>query len=199
MLSIKVEKPVRSYTGEMWRTNKSNKSRLVEDFNSRCGYCDDLDKYSGGYAVYHVEHFAPKDKFPEAEFLYDNLLYACPYCNIAKSNKWIGDTREKAVINNRGFVDPCDDEYYIHLGRDDSGRIIYKTDLGKYMYEELNLHLIRHEINFKMGQMESRIEALKSRIELMDAQGQDASKHKAILQKLGFMFYEYFQELTSQS
>lgn len=88
MSSIKEKKPVRSYSGEMWKTNASNKRRLAEDFNHRCAYCDDIDRFNGEYRAYHVEHFAPKDKFPKLKHDYSNLLYACPYCNGSKSNKW---------------------------------------------------------------------------------------------------------------
>lgn len=124
MESVKSKKPIRSFTGEVWRTNRSNKQRLVEDFDKKCGYCDDVDIYSGGYNVYHVEHFAPKEKFIELEFTYDNLLYSCPYCNISKSNKWVGSTSNENVIGNKGFVDPCTDEYNLHLKRDEQGNII---------------------------------------------------------------------------
>lgn len=84
-MNVKQKNPQRSYTGIMWRTNRENKKRLINDFEHRCAYCDDLDKYGGGSKVYHVEHFAPKEKFPELKFQYDNLLYACPFCNISKS------------------------------------------------------------------------------------------------------------------
>ena len=82
-MNVKQKNPQRSYTGIMWRTNRENKKRLINDFEHRCAYCDDLDKYGGGSKVYHVEHFAPKEKFPELKFQYDNLLYACPFCNIS--------------------------------------------------------------------------------------------------------------------
>ena len=81
---LREKKPIRSYHGEQFRTNPTNKKHLAEDFGHRCAYCDDLDTYGGGYRAYHVEHFAPKEKFPALRFDYDNLLYACPWCNRAK-------------------------------------------------------------------------------------------------------------------
>lgn len=69
-MNVKQKNPQRSYTGIMWRTNRENKKRLINDFEHRCAYCDDLDKYGGGSKVYHVEHFAPKEKFePVKKFL----------------------------------------------------------------------------------------------------------------------------------
>lgn len=129
-MNVKQKNPQRSYTGIMWRTNRENKKRLINDFEHRCAYCDDLDKYGGGSKVYHVEHFAPKEKFPELKFQYDNLLYACPFCNISKSNKWPSDSSAVAVVGNKGFIDPCTDEYEKHLGRHTSGEIYYRNLLG---------------------------------------------------------------------
>ena len=81
---LREKRPIRSYHGEVFRTNRTNKKHLSADFGHRCAYCDDLDEYGGGYRAYHVEHFAPKEKFPELRYDYDNLLYACPWCNRAK-------------------------------------------------------------------------------------------------------------------
>lgn len=150
-MNVKQKNPQRSYTGIMWRTNRENKKRLINDFEHRCAYCDDLDKYGGGSKVYHVEHFAPKEKFPELKFQYDNLLYACPFCNISKSNKWPSDSSTVAVVGNKGFIDPCTYEYEKHLGRHTSGEIYYKTALGKYMFYEMKLYLQRHQLiyNYK--------------------------------------------------
>lgn len=61
-MNVKQKIPHRSYTGVRWRTNKANKKQLIIDFEHKCAYCDDYDKYAGGSKVYHVEHFAPKEK-----------------------------------------------------------------------------------------------------------------------------------------
>lgn len=71
---LREKRPIRSYHGEVFRTNRTNKKHLSADFGHRCAYCDDLDEYGGGYRAYHVEHFAPKEKFPELRYDYDNLL-----------------------------------------------------------------------------------------------------------------------------
>ena len=51
---LKKEVPVRSYTGEKWRTNATNKKYLAIDFNHRCAYCDDLDDIYTDQALYAV-------------------------------------------------------------------------------------------------------------------------------------------------
>ncbi|WP_375199891.1 HNH endonuclease [Lysinibacillus sp. RS11] len=192
-------KPIRSHTGEVWRTNSSNKKRLAVDFYNKCGYCGDHDIYSGGYNVYHVEHFAPKEKFGELEFTYDNLLYSCPYCNIAKSNKWIGKTSKEAVVGNKGFVDPCTDEYDIHLGRDIDGKIIYKTSLGQYIHEELKLYLKRHEILFNLEKIRMKRKALKEKIEFREKNNQDYKDLEIIYKDLSAVFCDYYELIIDES
>ena len=40
-------------------------------------------------------------------------------------------------------IDPCTKEYYKHLDRDEeTGNIIFKTELGKYMYNKMKLYLL---------------------------------------------------------
>ncbi len=112
---LKKEVPVRSYTGEKWITNKTNKKYLAIDFKHRCAYCDDLDNINNGQSSYAVEHFAPKAKFPELEFTYDNLLYACRFCNSSKGDDWPSDSPTKNVVGECGYIDPCNNEYFEHL------------------------------------------------------------------------------------
>lgn len=194
--AIKEKKPVRSYSGEMWRTNSSNKRRLAKDFNNKCAYCDDYDIYGGGYNSYHVEHFAPKEKFPYLQYTYENLLYSCPYCNISKSNKWISDKAEVSVIAEKGFIDPCTDDYYEHLKRKKDGSIIYTTKLGEYMYYELNLYLSRHRILYNLEQLRLKRELLKNKIDLMKGNGQDVLNLEDLYKNLCVVFCEYYDLFT---
>lgn len=182
MRNIKEQKPIRSYSGQQWKTNASNKKRLAEDFNHRCAYCDDLDKFNGEYRAYHVEHFAPKDRFPDLKYDYSNLLYACPYCNGSKSNKWPSNDSKVNVVGNEGFLDPCEDEYYKHLHRCADGSIGYDSDLGEYIYRELNLGLLRHKILFKKGELYKLIHMLGAKIEKEKSEG----KSTMCLEKLHY-------------
>lgn len=197
LISIKKQIPQRSYSGEKWRTNASNKKRLVIDFQRRCGYCDDHDKYRGGTKAYQVEHFAPKEKFGYLEHMYENLLYCCPYCNNAKSDKWIGESPEENIRDNCGFVDPCSEEYYNHLKRKKDGTITPVTLLGSYMYRELKLYLIRHKILYKLEIINEKIELLKEKIKEYDNQGKDTRKLKELKEELQSDFHDYFSDLDS--
>jgi hypothetical protein len=200
MLKLRDKTPIHSHNGECWRTNSSNKKRLVDDFNHRCAYCDDHDHYSGGYNTYHVDHFAPKNKFKELEFVYQNLMYCCPYCNSAKKDKWIGMNSTASVINNEGFVNPCTDEYAEHLFRDNEGNIKPKTEIGEYMYRELKLYLCRHRIIYQLDKIRLIKKKLKEIIDLKKKKGENIKKMESIYHELCVVFSEYydvfFQETT---
>jgi uncharacterized protein (TIGR02646 family) len=58
----------------------------------RCCYCEDS-------CADEVEHFRPKNLYPELVFVWENYLYACGPCNSPKSNKF-------EVIDEMGcFID----------------------------------------------------------------------------------------------
>lgn len=64
-----------------------NKEALKSASHGKCMYCE-------GYVAHlyygDVEHIRPKDvdKFPDLEFEWGNLGYACARCNNAKNNKF---------------------------------------------------------------------------------------------------------------
>lgn len=197
-MKVKQKKPQRSYTGIMWQTNRGNKKRLIVDFDHRCAYCDDLDKYSGGSKMYHVEHFAPKDKFPKLEFCYDNLLYSCPYCNISKSNKWPSDDSAINVVGNEGFVDPCTDEYEKHLRRYQNGEIYYTTELGKYMFYGMKLYLQRHQLIYNLGRIHTKLKEVKKEIHKREQVHKPTEDLKELYKELCVTFYEYYDAFTEE-
>lgn len=192
MEALKQKTPTRSYIGEHWKTNSSNKKRLVMDFEKKCAYCDDHHHYSGGYVSYHVEHFAPKDKFKHLEFVYDNLLYSCPYCNGSKSNKWVGKNEFENIIGDKGFIDPCSDEYNKHLCRNIDGSIGYITEIGKYMHKELKLYLKRHQLVHNLERVRLKKNLLKSKIDEMECNGENAEKLIGFHNDLCVVFCEYY-------
>lgn len=151
MKEIHKLKPERSAAGRhLEYGKKETKRQLAKDFNCCCGYCGDAHYYTGGVNSFHIDHFAPKSKFPDDCNQYNNLVYSCPYCNISKSDKWVGATISENIVDGVGFVDPCSLEYSEHLGRNEDGSIIYKTSIGKYMYNELKLYLERHKILYQL-------------------------------------------------
>lgn len=189
---LREKRPIRSYHGERFHTNSTNKKHLAEDFGHRCAYCDDLDFYGGGYQVYHVEHFAPKAKFPELQFDYDNLLYACPWCNRAKSDKWPSDDSKISIVGDEGFIDPCTAEYDKHLKRLLDGSIVGTTPLGKYICENLHLYLKRHAIVHNVDKLKQKVYELKESIEIDKLAGKDYSKKEAAMELVNEDFFKYF-------
>lgn len=196
---LKKKIPIRSHTGEFRKTNSNNKKYLVEDFDHRCAYCDDLDKISGGYDSYHVEHFAPKEKFSELKFMYDNLLYACPYCNRCKNDDWPSDDPKVSVVDNKGYVDPCTKEYYNHLDRNEmTGNIIFKTELGEYMYNKMKLYLRRHAIIYMLDKLSLKRGELKKSIDKDKEHDKNTEEKEAILRSIDDEFFKYYYEYNDE-
>jgi uncharacterized protein (TIGR02646 family) len=161
------------------------RASLTADFNSRCGYCDASDDPEWGRGRYHIDHFAPHSKFPDLKEEYSNLVYACPWCNRAKSNKWIGATHDVHNDGASGFIDPCTNDYDDHVMRHTDGQIRAVTVLGAYIIRELKLHLMRHQLTWQSEAFLS----LRNRIdELIDNPEVPKDRRMELL--------EQFRELT---
>lgn len=159
-ISVREVMPVRTCT-KKYKNYGSFKPYIREDFNKKCGYCDDSDIYSGGSRGFHIDHFRPHSiqKFLKLKETYSNLVYSCSYCNGAKSNEW-------KDIN--GFIDPCSSEYDKHVVRNDKGQIAYTTERGKYIYRNLNLGLKRHEFLWIMDKLKKQAEETNLRIDNLE-------------------------------
>lgn len=170
-MSIRKYSPTRSDVDE--RSNyRDYKPDLRNDFSSRCGYCDSPDEYFGGRRGFQIDHFAPLSKFPDLQLTYSNLVYSCPFCNRAKSNKWIGTDSNVPNDGSEGFVDPCCSSFETHLKRDSQGRVLANTDLGDYMIKNLKLKLLRHQYVWqaqKLSDLEDRVRFLLNIIESSDS------------------------------
>jgi len=167
--------PQRSKGLKQYKSYKTYKKYLRNDFNKRCGYCDADDKYLGSSRAFHVDHFAPKDKFSELETHYSNLVYACPYCNGAKSNYWPSDCPSTSIVGSQGLIDPCDRELDDHLYRDQNGNILSRTALGEFIIKLLNLNLIRHSLLWKLQTFALQIDIINNEIE------EQGASHEALL------------------
>ena len=90
----------------------------------RCMYCEDAP-------ADEVEHFRPKDLFPEHAFSWSNYLYSCGPCNGPKNNRWgilpargasvidVSRPRGAAVVPPRwgqpALIDPSRQDPLLHL------------------------------------------------------------------------------------
>ena len=169
-MSLRKTIPARSSTATSGNYQK-HKEQLRSDFNKRCGYCDGFDHYSGGWRGFQIDHFAPHSVFPTLKEVYANLVYCCAFCNRSKSNKWVGDDAAKPVTGSEGFIDPCDPAYDTHLNRSGDGRIVWSTELGSYIHEELQLGLLRHQLLWQAETLKQLAERALALQPLVKAEG----------------------------
>ena len=167
---------------------RAYKAQLRKDFRKRCGYCDDPDVYVGGQTGAHIDHFAPKSRFPDLENAYGNLVYACPFCNRAKSDKWFGDDPDVPNDGVRGFVDPCSSDLDDHLGRDQRGAIVGLTPVGRYIVENLNLRLARHQYIWQVRRIKGLAREL---LPLRDRLAAKSDRRNELLEEIAELFAEY--------
>lgn len=191
MIKVQKLKPKRTFNRKKeFATHHQYKKYLREDFNNRCGYCDTLDYYLGGSRGSQIDHFKPLKFFPELETTYSNLVYSCSYCNRAKWDKW---------ENIDGFVDPCDDEYDVHLYRQNNGKLDYNTPRGKYIHSELNFILKRHELLWMLEKLKNQRKKLSGIIEKIDSNDEkELEIFRAFLEvhkKVEIYNNLYFQEI----
>jgi len=152
-IKFRFQIPSRTYTGPKLDNYRMYKEQLQSDFNSKCGYCDVSDKFSGSISAYHVDHFAPVSKFPHLREEYTNLVYSCPFCNLAKGSYWATDTEVNPLAGDEGLIDPCTPDYDTHLMRNDDGTIWYTTELGRFIYKRLKLFLRRKAIFWELDML----------------------------------------------
>ena len=78
---------------------------LEADFKGRCCYCNMPSNLLT--ISYHVEHFIPIKVFEgKRDSLltdYENLMWACPKCNLSKGDKYKGDLLKSSKIENELF------------------------------------------------------------------------------------------------
>ena len=144
---------------------------LAEDFKNICGYCGKDSHIM--HERFHVDHFVPVSLNPERENDYYNLVWACPKCNLIKSNKWPTENKEIANDGNKGFVDPATEEYDKHIERNEQGYICGKTLLGRNICENLNFHIRRTDLYWKIHSLykiQEKLEELFDKQKLSEAE-----------------------------
>lgn len=147
---FRLNHPKRTCT-KTYKSYRSFKKYLVEDFNSRCGYTDCPDFWFGGKNTFHIDHFKPKTKNPKLETEYSNLVYCCSYVNISKSD------------DEGDYLDPCDVDFNIHFERDNIGNILPKktSKEANYMFTKLKLFLSRYQIIWMLDSLILKMEQLE--------------------------------------
>ena len=117
------------------------KPYLEKDFGERCAYCNLHSKRIT--TPFEVDHFIPRKAFkgvrPSLDTDYNNLVYACKKCNVAKSGKFEGDLTEVSPTNTL-FYDPVLVDYNSIFYRNELGAIDSDDPKGKSMIKMLKLY-----------------------------------------------------------
>ena len=92
-------------------------------------------------------------------------------------------------------IDPCTKEYYKHLDQDEeTGNIIFKTELGKYMYNKMKLYLRRHSVIYMMDKLYLKQRELQNSINEDRNNGKNTREKEVILQSIKKEFFDYYSE-----
>lgn len=126
----------RTQTPPIFKDYRKYKKYLRFDFDHRCAYCEIHEAEDGGSKKFHVDHYLPKDRFPEKSFDYFNLFYSCADCNTFKGHYWANWFRK---WTQEYILNPCEHDYDIHFDRT-LPSWIPKTDVAKWNIEKLRLN-----------------------------------------------------------
>lgn len=152
-MKIRNKLPIRNKEIKPCNNYHDYRQYLEVDFSHHCGYCGDCDKPRRN--DFEIDHFIPKKIMKSIrENDYSNLVYSCRSCNNSKRAKW--PTKDELVCNDGhcGWIDPCDPRYDEQFDRDESGNILPKTELGKWMYDNLKLFKSQHRLLWSFEQFD---------------------------------------------
>ncbi|HVA51467.1 MAG TPA: HNH endonuclease signature motif containing protein [Pirellulales bacterium] len=69
----------------------SYRNWLRDDFCFRCVFCLQREQWQRRCAMFHIDHFVPRQIEPNRVLDYDNLLYVCASCNSIKGDLAVPD------------------------------------------------------------------------------------------------------------
>ncbi len=105
---------------------------LRDEFAFRCVYCLTREQWGIVRGTYHLEHFRAQAHHPHAVRDYDNLVYACAACNLAKGDAEVPDPCA-CLLDGQVTVD---EHGRIHGLTPDARRLIGKLGLDAPDYRE---------------------------------------------------------------
>ena len=113
------------------------KSDIAQHCRHRCIYCA-LREQGLGERQFHVEHFRPKNDFPELENAIENLFYACSICNCFKGSDWPSEPSPE--LDAPSYVDPSSVDYNEFVAISDGWEVESDLPAFRYMIERLFLN-----------------------------------------------------------
>lgn len=108
-----------------------------EDFSRQCAFCLFSEVLAGGEENFELDHFRPRQRFPELVNDYYNLYYSCHPCNHIKRDSWPSSALEEKGIC---FVDLCKEDFATHFIVEKDGTLKGVTVPGDYTIDKLNLN-----------------------------------------------------------
>ena len=120
------------------------KQLLAEEGFHQCVYCA-LHDATFGERNFHVEHYKPKSirRFRHLEHIFSNLFYACPICNVFKSDSWPRAPKEDHSVEAYPNPSKCDySDLFDVVTR--TGQIKGKFVASKFLI--IRLHLNREQL-----------------------------------------------------
>lgn len=164
---------VRRESPPIFQNYRDYKPFLRRDFLRRCCYCG-LRDFDGGEALFHIDHFRPKESFPGLKTSYGNLFYSCATCN---RNKWDTWPSEEDTLAEFRFWHPCDDRSGEHFGLiHETGALESRSNCGRYTIDEIRLdRKVLRDLRLKRIERARRFrEAVQARIEIAERLKSDA-------------------------
>lgn len=155
--------PSRTAGVSVQKDYKKYREQLRKDFNCRCGYCDDIDIPRA--ERFEIDHFVPRKIDITRELDYSNPVYACRSCNNAKRAKWPTEDKQLPNDGKTGWIDPCDADYDSQFDRGAYGEIVAVTDIGKWMFDALNLWKPQHEILWCYEEIDKQIDEVSAHLD----------------------------------
>ena len=189
MFQFRLVAPKRTYNKD-YKNYRSYKPHLAKDFNECCGYTNCHHSWFGGISNFHIDHFKSKVKYPDLETEYSNLVYACSFTNIAKSDD-----------DSPLYLDPCDVDFNFHFERDKFGNIYPKaySESAEYMHKKLKLYLRRYGLIWTLEFLSQKWIALKKILSNLDIEDLTLKAEIEDLKKeVANEFMEYFVYLRHE-
>src|SRR5438132_8446505 len=83
--------PARRHGPQGYADYPSFRPWLRDEFYFRCVYCLIREQWGLVRGIFNIDHFLPVALHPPLVTHYDNLLYACATCNVAKGARVLPD------------------------------------------------------------------------------------------------------------